>query len=338
MLRRRDRLVVDGSWVKCHLLRLVLPLLVLFTPRGAGATPPTPEPAQPLPQQDPARALAVATPTANRPPVISGVLPGALNRDEVYVPLGQPLSLTLVVNDLDGDRIELRVVPLPSGAQFDVDSRTLRWTPHAVGDHVLRFVATDGSLESSHTMLLHVTAPAAPRMKPVRPPVGGPQRSAETFERSWESYLLPGAGYAVYAPRGAGIGAFGGLTLQVVIAAWIHQNDNRGPSHGRVYMSTELLQGNADQPLLFVYTFGTSLSFERNPRRAWLVPHYGVDFGGLISDTLGNHFQTTPYLGVHAFASPNLFASVRGGYRLLPGELERLGGLHVAGAVEFSIW
>ena len=57
-----------------------------------------------------------------------------------------------------------------------------------------------------------------------------------------------------------------------------------------------------------------------------------------MSDTLGNHFQATPYLGLHAYASPNFFGSLRAGYRLLPGQLEQLGGLHFAAAVDFSIW
>lgn len=283
--------------------------------------------------------VAAAAQRTGQPPQIEGILPQSYNGAEFYVKLGETLRLTLRVNDPDGDPLSVRVVPLPAGATFDEESRTLVWTPNAVGDQALRFVASDGKLESSRTLLIRVARPEPPTVKRPPPPVlVEGERPTENYERSWESFLLPGVGYSVYSPRGAGIGTFSGINLEVVVAAWIHQNNNRGPSHGRVYVAAELLHGPSEQPILFTYSFGTSLSFERNPQRNWLIPHYGVDFGGSISDTLGSHFQTTPYLGLHAYASPNFFGSLRGGYRLLPGELERLGGLHLSAAVDFSIW
>ncbi|HEX2733869.1 MAG TPA: hypothetical protein VHM70_19805 [Polyangiaceae bacterium] len=279
-----------------------------------------------------------ASPKRGHAPVISGILPEAMNHNELEAQVGQALTLTLLVDDPDADPVTVRVASLPGGAQFDAESRMFTWTPTVVGAQAVRFVASDGMFEVSRTLLIQVRA-ADPQTVATQ---NGVEKQAEPEheyeEVEWESYMLPGAGYAGYVPRAKEIGAFSGVLLQIDLATWIHQNDNRGPSHGRVYISSEILQGKSTQPILFIYAFGTSLSFERNARRSWLIPHYGLEFGGFTSDTLGNHFQATPYLGVHLFASPNLFTSLRVGYRMLPGQLEQLGGLQASGSLEFSVW
>src|SRR5690606_5926495 len=118
---------------------------------------------------------------------------------------------------------------------------------------------------------------------------------------------------------------------------WIHRNDNEGPSHGRLYVNAEVLDAvDADLPLMFTYAAGLSLSFERNPQRTWLVPFYGVEAGGMIHRELGAHFQATPYLGLHLYASPHVFIGVRTGYRLVPRRIDELAGIHTGLNLSFS--
>jgi hypothetical protein len=127
--------------------------------------------------------------------------------------------------------------------------------------------------------------------------------------------------------------------LEFLLAAWIHRNNNRGPSHGRVYVNAEVLQSTRERvSLLFSYAIGFSLSLERNPRRVWLIPNYGLDLGGIIHDGIGGHVQATPYLGLHLYSNPNVFVSARLGYRLVPSELERYGGMHASFGGDFSVW
>jgi hypothetical protein len=124
-----------------------------------------------------------------------------------------------------------------------------------------------------------------------------------------------------------------------LLAAWIHRNDNRGPSHGRVYLNAEVLRSTHDDvSLLFSYAAGFSLSLERNPQRTWLVPNYGLDLGGIIHDRIGDHLQATPYVGLHIYSNPNIFVGARFGYRLVPSDLERYGGWHGSLGADFSIW
>ncbi len=215
---------------------------------------------------------------------------------------------------------------VPRGASFDASTAILSFRPSEqdVGDHVVRVTASDGSLSTTQEFVIHVAL-----------------ASREQHElEEWQSYLLPGAGYALYVPRARQeLGAFSGVELELLLGAWIHHNDNRGPSHGRIYLNAELLSStHADMPILFGYSLGFSLSLERNPNRAWLIPVYGLDIGGIVQDKIGSPFQSTPYLGMHVYSSPNVFISARGGYRLVPRDLERLGGWHVGLSGDFSVW
>jgi hypothetical protein len=162
----------------------------------------------------------------------------------------------------------------------------------------------------------------------------------ERSKNEWSSFLLPGVGYSAYIPReNARSAAYHGVALEILIGSWIHRNNNRGPSHGRVYVQAELLQSTSTSvPLLFTYALGFSLSLERNPRREWLLPVYGLDVGGMISDAIGGHFQASPFAGLHVYSSPNVFVNLRGGYRLVPDAIERLGGWHLGGTADFSVW
>lgn len=286
----------------------------------------------PTTDAEPGAAAAPAR-SAHAPRVVA-VLPARWSGRELEVSLNSTVQLSLVLEDEDGDALQVTPLGLPEGATFDDATRTFRWTPRVVGESIVRFVVSDGGRETSHSVYLHAIQPAPPTLAP-KPDSVPPLVVAR---EEWESFLLPGVGYSGYFPRGNGLDAFHGVAIELVVVSWIHRNDNRGPSHGRVYASSELLRDPGGGPLLFAYGFGTSLSFERNPTRSWLIPYYGIEFGGLVSKPLGGHFQTTPHLGLHAYASPNLFVNLRVGYRLVPGEMDRLGGLQLGGTVNFSVW
>jgi hypothetical protein len=256
--------------------------------------------------------------TDNRPPELTNTL------HRLYA--GEAETRQLSAIDPDGDPLTYSLQGLPAGAVYEPRSSTLRWRPSEddLGPHRVRVTASDGESTTTREITLEVIL----------------QQRAFHEHREWQSYLLPGAGYAFYAPRSRdSTGSFQGVVLEVLIAAWIHRNENRGPSHGRVYLNAEILDSSADGvPVLFSYALGFSLSLERNPQRKFLVPNYGLDLGQIIHDDFGSRFQSTPYLGLHLFSDRNLFISTRFGYRLVPAELERLGGLHFAASADFSIW
>lgn len=256
--------------------------------------------------------------TENRPPSF-----GATHHS---VQVGEAAQLSFAATDPDGDVLSFSAVGLPSGARLDPDTGILSWQPTEsdVDDYQVPVTAFDGADRTTQIMFIEVREPDDVREE----------------SQEWESYLLPGLGYALYAPREKNPwGRLHGISLEVVAGAWIHRNDNRGPSHGRIYVSAELLDSTErDVPILFTYALGFSLSLERNPHRTWLVPVYGLDLGGMLHRDMGSHFQSTPYLGVHFYSNPNVFVSGRGGYRLVPTDIETLGGWHASIGGVFSIW
>lgn len=256
--------------------------------------------------------------TENRAPIFQGSQRNAL--------VGQPMQLSLAAVDPDGDPLTYTVTELWPNATFDPNTATLTFLPGEddQGKHVLRVTASDGALSASQQFTIDVQPP--------------PQ--AMRARQEWSSFLLPGLGYSLYSPRERKVwGDFHGVSLELLLAAWIHRNDNRGPSHGRVYVNAEVLSStHHGVSLLFSYAAGFSLSLERNPQRTWLVPNYGVDLGGIIHDGIGGHLQTTPYLGLHIYSNPNVFVGGRFGYRLVPSDLERYGGWHASLGADFSVW
>lgn len=238
---------------------------------------------------------------------------------------GQLSQISLAASDPDGDSLTYTVAGLEPGATFDPLTAVLAYRPGPddEGKHTLRVTASDGTLSATEEFTIDVQPPQSSRAR-----------------REWSSFLLPGLGYSVYSPREREIwGRFHGVALELLLAAWIHRNDNRGPSHGRVYVSAEVLQSTRDDvSLLFSYALGFSLSLERNPHRTFLIPNYGLDLGGIIHDGIGGHLQATPYVGLHLYSNPNVFLSARLGYRLVPSELERYGGMHASVGGDFSVW
>lgn len=405
-------------------LSLLMLLATLATPDiafSADVRPPLPRPQdvstthEPSPAAAPRTVIAVAPkPELNQPPRFDRIAPSRYDGEDAIAKLGEELRFTVEVSDPEGLPVTVTALGLPQGAQFSEALRMLIWTPQSsqLGIHLVRFVVSDGTKETSRLVKLVVVKNRPPKFvrperaisagsyqtisleaidsdrdeltysaeriprgaqfdeatgalnwRPTEDDIGehalrvtafdGALRTTQEFKidvesshqsqykkDEWGSFLLPGAGYSLYAPRDRGTwGTFHGVSLEVLIAAWIHRNDNRGPSHGRIYINAELLSSTHSQvSLLFGYAAGFSLSLERNPHRKWLLPHYGIDVGGIIHDTLGTHFQTSPYLGLHVYSSPNVFINARFGYRLVPNQIERLGGWHFNVSADLSVW
>jgi hypothetical protein len=236
-------------------------------------------------------------------------------------------SVSLAAVDPDGDPLTYSIQGVPRGAVFLPATADLSWntTDDDLGKHRVTVTVSDGQVRVTQVLTVEVVEPA------IRMP---------TRDRNWESYLMPGVGYSVYAPSDRDtFGTFQGVALELLIGTWIHRNENRGPSHGRVYVNAEILNSSdSDVPNLFVYSFGFSLSFERNPTRAWLIPVYGLELGQVFHDNFGSRFHATPYFGFHIFSDPNLFVSARGGYRMVPSDMEHVGGMHAGANLNFSVW
>jgi Bacterial Ig domain len=255
--------------------------------------------------------------TENRPPTVGSLW--------FEVPASQPANWFIDAADPEGAPLSFSAEGLPKGAILKEHTGQISFVPEPdqVGEYPIVVHVSDG--QKVNTQRGTIAVRSTPR--------------TPSDHDDWTSFLLPGVGYSIYSPRDPETTVFHGLNLELVVAAWIHRNDNRGPSHGRIYLNAELLNATGLHiPLMFAYSAGLSLSFERNPTRNWLIPHYGVEVGGIIHDRFGAFFQTTPYAGVHLYSSPNVFLGARLGYRLVPSRVDDLAGIHFGLVSDISIW
>jgi hypothetical protein len=239
--------------------------------------------------------------------------------DEVTLVVEEPWTDTL--GGFMAVEVDMVAEGLPPGATLDPQTRRFSWTPpaDAVGDHIIRIEATTKAGERAEdTLVLHV-----------RPKV-----------EEWLSYALPGLGYTAYVPVGSpDVGALQGPSFEVVVAQWVHRNDNVGPSHGRFSVRADLLfpLANPAEPAI-IYSASMALSLERNPERSFLLPIFAVDVGGLYQRQLGNALQVTPSIGVHLFQSRNIFITAELGYLLALPNLEDLHGPRASLGGNFTLW
>jgi hypothetical protein len=262
------------------------------------------------------RTLLVSV-TENRPPNVGSLW--------FEIPAGHPATWFIEASDPEGEPLHFSAEGLPPGASLNEHTGQLAFVPKAnqVGEYPIVIHVSDGQKVSTQRGTIAVL----------------PAQRTPSEQEEWASFLLPGVGYSIYNPRDHADTVFHGLNLELVVAAWISRNDNRGPSHGRVYLNAELLNATGlNIPLMFAYSAGVSLSFERNPQRNWLIPHYGFEVGGIVHQRIGAFFQATPYAGLHLFSSPNVFLGARLGYRVVPSRVDELAGLHVGLITDISIW
>jgi hypothetical protein len=157
---------------------------------------------------------------------------------------------------------------------------------------------------------------------------------------NFKTYFMPGVSYTYYQPKAAdSIGHFTGFAVEYLIYAKVHQNDNPGPSHVRVYSKLSMLQSNISTiNSMFMYTLGLDLSLEKNPKRQFLIPYFGLEFGGISQKQFGTTTQFTPTFGIHILSSKTLFINIHGGYVYPFSNFETLQGWFGQAGVNFALW
>lgn len=158
--------------------------------------------------------------------------------------------------------------------------------------------------------------------------------------REFETYFMPGAGYSYYKFQGAdSVGNFGGFTIDYLIYAKSHQNDDFGPSHVKVYSRLNMNKSDrSGMGNLFVYTAGLQMSIEKNPKRNFLIPYFGMEAGGMSNKILGSTFMFNPIAGVSLIATKNIYVNIHGGYIYPVGNYDLLSGYNVQATAQFAMW
>jgi hypothetical protein len=227
-----------------------------------------------------------------------------------------------IASDPDGDELTITVKKLPLTARFRTSkehvSVSLLPTPADVGEHELIADISDG--QSTVTVRRRV------KILP------------EWAERDYRGFVLPGGGASGFLLHGDRELLVGGAFETTVVAraengrdAFLCEDGVRstdcGASHFRIYAQFEVLGSTrAHAASLFTYAAGYTSNFEWNPARRYLIPHYGVEAGGLFRSGVGHRAQVHPYLGVHLWADRIVWLNATLGYRVVPAGLSDLSG------------
>lgn len=157
---------------------------------------------------------------------------------------------------------------------------------------------------------------------------------------NFETYFMPGLAYTVFQPKASdSLGLFSGLAVEYLIYSKVEQNDESGPSHVRWYSKLNILNSDKKEiNSMFMYTIGLDLSLEKNPKRNYLVPYFGLEFGGMTQKQLGSTVQFTPTLGVHLLSKKNIFLNIHGGYIYPLRNFEMQQGWFAQAGLNFALW
>jgi hypothetical protein len=260
----------------------------------------------------------------------------ASSREQATDVVSTRSGLAVVAYDPDGDSVTITPKRLPAGARLErADSGNgveLHWRPSEdqAGEHELVFDVSDGELKAT-VKRQAVVIPAWSARESVR-------------------WLLLGGGPATFLTHGDGEAFLGGafdVSLAALRSSGFRaarcaiggERDECSASHHRFYAEFEVLDSmRRDAPSLFSYGVGYSASLEWNPARRYLIPHYGVEAGGLVRAGVGHLAQTRPYLGLHLFASDDVWVNAVLGYRVVPARLAELSGPTFGVKLVLSPW
>jgi hypothetical protein len=273
-----------------------------------------------------AKRMYVVTVRPNRAPVRSDdpviFRTAKAKPDGPRLVMGEVEGASQIAQDPDSDDVTFVGRVLPSGARLFAARGAvyLTWEPSPadVGEHDLVVDVSDGELRTT----IEKTVVVIPEW-------------AESDYRRW---LLLGAGPSAFLTHGDGELFVGGTFDATLVALredgmsgyrCAHTPGNREchASHHRFYGQFEVLDSTrSGAPALFTYAAGYSASLEWYPARRYLIPHYGVDGGGLVRSEVGHRAQVHPYLGLHLWTSDDIWVDATLGYRVVPAELRDLSG------------
>jgi hypothetical protein len=155
----------------------------------------------------------------------------------------------------------------------------------------------------------------------------------------WQSFVSPGAGYSIYIPTDqTNLGIFHGISTQFIWYSTAN-NSGRAPSNFQLYTRVGILKSTKDNVGgLISYVTGATFSFENNVHRAFGVPYFGLELGGLNHRGLGNGFQIAPLLGVQLISTPYIAFNAQASYTYSTREFDRLSGVQATATLNFYFW
>jgi hypothetical protein len=156
--------------------------------------------------------------------------------------------------------------------------------------------------------------------------------------RPWSAILLPTVFGQVYVPHGLD-GAFVGGGVEAVVLAWSDNSQAFGPSQGRIRIDVSGLTGTAsDAPSIVMYRGGVQLGFERNASRAYAIPFFALDLGGMWVDGIGRRWFGDAGLGLYLVQKRALSLDVEVEGLVPFRDPSTLGGVTTRLGLSYALW
>ncbi|MFO0588232.1 MAG: hypothetical protein U0441_11860 [Polyangiaceae bacterium] len=155
--------------------------------------------------------------------------------------------------------------------------------------------------------------------------------------REYETFFMPGGQAMMYKPQGVAMPYVGG-GFHIDVVRWSHHNNDFGPGEGAVYMQGSLLKSPSSEHTLGIYEGGFNLSFEKNPKRRYLIPYFGMTAGGMFADDLPHSGFVQPLAGLHVYSAPSVIIEVQGGYMFPTDAVDQLNGFRAQASLRFHLW
>jgi len=202
-----------------------------------------------------------------------------------------------------------------------------------------RLVLGIGRMNKSKILGVSMAAVAlvAPAVALAQPCHGGDEAGREICKPR-EIYLMPGLQGVVYAPVASAATPYVGAGVHLAPLQWSHNSDDFGPSQGSVFVQASLLRSESSSSTMSLFEGGTTLSFERNSSRGFMIPYFGATVGALHHAELPDAGYGFPMLGLHAIYNPHVMIDLEGGYVFPFSDLDTLRGPRGDMVARFSMW
>lgn len=166
------------------------------------------------------------------------------------------------------------------------------------------------------------------------------QKDKPKVDAEFDRAFMPGGGYSVFLPKSKdSLGTLSGAFIEFLFYTRVAQNDDSGPSHIRLYGKLNMLNSSKKNITdFFLYAVGLDMSLERNPKRNYFIPYFGLEMGGISNQKFGTSLQFTPTLGMHLVSRENLFVNIQAGYMYPVNNFDLLQGYSFQAGLNFSFW
>jgi hypothetical protein len=150
------------------------------------------------------------------------------------------------------------------------------------------------------------------------------------------SILMPSVNGATYIPNGD-LGAYWGAGVEADVFSWSHNNAAFGPSQGKIRATFDYMASTRAKQLAF-YDVGAIASFEGNASRRFLIPYWGVGFGGITETDYGTRLAANASLGLFFVYTRSFVLTGEGSYLLPFTQVENLRGAMARLTASFALW